>query len=411
MCCFSRPVRFVGGTKIFARAADDDPSRQLLAYSMELEIAEDLAMVLPLPVPPSPEEDAVRFIALDGYAHFFDDLDAAFPPDHSFAPLGRGKGAVAQVAKNLVVHRVGMFEASFVPTRADFGRLDPRFRLPDGVFDRLPRYANFGFAVFRLHPAKKRERIHPMAFSFPRRDPNALFFPTVHVHDGQVAAEAAYDHMLFCQADGMLEATLPWTRSNGVLGAAVDVVKARGLVDGARPGRRQGIHPLSGARKNADVELRPPAGVTVADLFGQGDGFAYAVRAESAYLEAPLDTFPHDMAPAWHATARTRLPQLAAVLRDGLPALVAARRQAWSLTTLAPSLPEHFVNGNQLWTGTDYMNGKPAKAGGPGRVAFRIFTKRVEQQDIMLGFARTPDQEALDGIRAELARLVDQAAA
>ena len=218
MCCFSRPVRFVGGTKIFARAcAEDDPSRQLLAYSMEIEIAEDLAMVLPLPVPPSPGDDAVRFVSLDGYASFFDDLDAAFPPDHSFAPLARSSGPVL-ATKKLVVHQVGMFEASFVPTRADFARLDPRFRLPDGVFDRLPGYADWGFAVFRLHPAKrallglrqeKRERIHPMAFSFPRRDPGALFFPTVHVHDGQVKETASYDHMLFCQANGVLDATLP----------------------------------------------------------------------------------------------------------------------------------------------------------------------------------------------------------
>lgn len=410
MCCFSRPVRFVGGTKIFARAADDDPSRQLLAYSMELEIGEDLAMVLPLPVPPAPGDDAVQFVALDGYARFFDDLEAAFPPDYSFAPLARSHGPDLSVAK-LVVHQVGMFEASFVPTRADFARLDPRFRLPEGVFDRLPRYADWGFAVFRLRRAKKRERIHPMAFSFPRRDPSALFFPTVHVHDGEVKETASYDHMLFCQADGLLDATLPWTRSHGALGASVDVAKARGLVDGGRGARRQAIHPLNGARKNADVELRPPGGVTVADLFGQGDGYAYAVRAESAYLEPPLDIFPNDMAPAWHLTARTRLPALAAVLREGLPALVDARRNAWSLTRLDPSLPAHFVNGNQLWTGTDYMNGKQAKPGGPGRVAFRIFTKRVEQQDIMLGFARTPDQEALDGIRAELARLVDRAAA
>ena len=60
----------------------------------------------------------------------------------------------------------------------------------------------------------------------------------------------------------------------------------------------------------------------------------------------------------------------------------------------------HFVNGDQLWTGTSYMNGAPATPGGPGRVALRIFTDRVEPQDVTLAFARLPAQRALDVIRA-----------
>ena len=52
MCCFSRPVPYVSGTKIFARATEDD--RQALVYSMSVAAAEELAMILPLPVPPGP---------------------------------------------------------------------------------------------------------------------------------------------------------------------------------------------------------------------------------------------------------------------------------------------------------------------------------------------------------------------
>jgi len=37
-------VRFVGGTKIFSRGLDD--GRQVLVYAMNVELAEELAMIL-----------------------------------------------------------------------------------------------------------------------------------------------------------------------------------------------------------------------------------------------------------------------------------------------------------------------------------------------------------------------------
>lgn len=111
-------------------------------------------------------------------------------------------GQMDSVAKN-----VGDYEASFVPSQADFERLDPRFCLPPSVWSQLSLYADWGFAVFKLSlnppptqlsaldlriiaerkrdgkppfPPRRRD-IHPMAFRFPRRDPSRLFFPTVHV--------------------------------------------------------------------------------------------------------------------------------------------------------------------------------------------------------------------------------------
>lgn len=204
MCMFTSEVQAVSDTRIFGRL---EGGRQFLAYEMRFAALGDLAMVLPLPVPPSSAEDAVGFIDLSGYPELFDDLDRLFPRPQSgaFSP-----GVVP--ARQLAVHDVGAFEASFVPTIADFARLDKRFRLKPAVWKKLPRYADYGFAVFKLRgtdgglfsrlgrgkPAP--QHAHPMAFSFPTRRPDALFFPTVHVHDGEVHATAQFDHQLFCQS-------------------------------------------------------------------------------------------------------------------------------------------------------------------------------------------------------------------
>ena len=72
MCCFSRPVQSVSKTNIFARDAVE--GRQFLVYSMTLSAKEDLAMILPLPVPEKTPEDAVRFINLKEYDRFFKEM-------------------------------------------------------------------------------------------------------------------------------------------------------------------------------------------------------------------------------------------------------------------------------------------------------------------------------------------------
>jgi hypothetical protein len=226
MCCFSRPIRHVSKTRIFARPLAE--GRQLLVYSMSLEASGDLAMVLPVPVPPGSAEDAVRFVDMSSCPTFFDRVDALFPAEISRAPVqGFGVGPAPQ-AKRLVVHDVGDFEASFVPSIADFVRLDPRFRLPEDVWSALPGYADWGFCVFKLREAPERStsegvlgrvaglfrgapppaprKYHPMAFELPRRDPSRLFFPTVHVHDGKVHPRAEFDHTLYCQVAGDVEA-------------------------------------------------------------------------------------------------------------------------------------------------------------------------------------------------------------
>jgi hypothetical protein len=248
MCCFSGTVRHVEGTRIFVRALD--AVRQGLVYEMKLQADAPVAMVLPLPIALG---GAVEFINLEGYADFFKDLERGFP-----VPAARSFGPPRPQA--LVVERVGNFVASFVPTPADFARLDPRFRLPPDVFDKLPIYRAYGFAVFQLHDPNA--KIHPMAFAFPRRDPTRLFFPTVHVHDGAVHATAHFDHALYLQFSEPAfppELQIPggdalqhegWWPSWIPAGKHVDVTRAKGLIDPAAPIRVQRIY---GDRANEDV--------------------------------------------------------------------------------------------------------------------------------------------------------------
>jgi hypothetical protein len=190
MCCFTGEVVEVTSTRIFARG---NGAAQYLAYQMRYVATETLAMVLPLPTPVGVGESAVHFIDLSGYPEFFEHAASGFhdvvrDPDELRTLSSSGR---------LDVHEVGSYEASFVPRIPDFARLDPRFRMPEGVWEKLPQYADWSFAVFKLKDG--RNEVHPMAFEFPRRDPTRLFFPTVHVHDGRVRDQADFDHDLYCQ--------------------------------------------------------------------------------------------------------------------------------------------------------------------------------------------------------------------
>lgn len=401
MCCFSRAVPFVGATKIFGRGLAD--GRQILVYAMNVELDEELAMILPLPVPPGGSDDAVTFINLEGEERFFAELGAAFP---NFGPQPAARSFGPRLQQALPVFDVGQYEASFVPTAADFGRLDARFRLPSGFLQALPGYADFGFAVFRLKPLagrKKRQTLQPMALAFQRREPRALFFPTVHVHDGSVPEQAAFDHALYCQADGVLERTLggAWTRSSSALGEHVTGPKSRELLEPARGGFSQALY---GSLQNVDVWLREPA-VTLDDLQGSGDCYAFEIKATAAYAIGWQNT---ERQP-WVDSASAKLGRLCQGLRAGLAALESSQRARLSLTTLTDALPPHFMNGPQLWRGTDYMNGSAELHAGPGRIRFTPFSKLVEPQVVTLGFSRLPDPDTARAIHAQLCQLLDSA--
>jgi hypothetical protein len=242
MCCFSQPVEYVAGTSIFAR-----PSKagQYLVYSMALKAGSDLAMILPIPTPKASKEDAVTFINLEKYPTFFDDMRAGFPEPRPASRGSLSKDAPKPEPKFKVVE-VGSFVASFVPTVKDFARLDEQFKLPEGTWGKLPQYKDYGFAVFKLK--KGEHKVHPMAFEFPRADERRLFFPTVHIHDGKVHAEAHFDHALYCQG---VDTRMQWKES--ARPAEMFLTKmgeTKGIVDGkAHVYRKQ----MAGSYKNEDV--------------------------------------------------------------------------------------------------------------------------------------------------------------
>ncbi len=228
MCCFSGIVTSVSKTRIFARLVE--PNRQALVYQMGLNAPEDVAMILPIPVPAGAGEDAVKFIDLSDYGDFFADLAKGFPfliSRKDKNPKAANDGLLA-----LEIHSVGSFEASFVPTVKDFARLDARFRLPDGTWDKLPAYAEYGFAVFKLK--KGNQKIHPMAFSFPTAlaRKSQLFFPTVHIHDGKVHAKEEFDHQLYAQTwpKAGLSSRHGWEESAALAGSFTQLAEAKGLL-------------------------------------------------------------------------------------------------------------------------------------------------------------------------------------
>jgi len=224
MCIFSRSIGKVATTRIFARL---EQGWQCLAYQMRFTADQELAMILPFPAALREERGIVgepQFVNLEKYPYFFEDLERGFPAkktrsmSFSFSSIP------------LEIHEVGAFEASFVPTIRDFHRLDPRFQLPARTLSVMrPLYSNFSFAVFKL---KKGLEIspHPMAFKFKSANPDRVFFPTIHVHDGSYKKEGHFDHTLYLQVPKETTVELGWKKSRTPAGQFSDLTKVKALV-------------------------------------------------------------------------------------------------------------------------------------------------------------------------------------
>lgn len=205
-------------------------------------------MILPLPVPAGTGEDALKFINLKEYHSFFADLRKGFPiPRSNYKPLT----LAAKPEGSLKVEQVGSFEASFVPSSTDFDRLDPRFSIPKTTWDKIPLYTDYGFAVFKLR--KGEHDAHPMAFTFPTQHPEKLFFPTVHIHDGEVHEKEEFDHHLYCQVNNSgLFAMTRWDESEKLASAFTKPELSKQLIIG---GKHVYQRSLTGQQKNEDIFL------------------------------------------------------------------------------------------------------------------------------------------------------------
>jgi hypothetical protein len=260
MCIFSQPVISVNNTQIFARRTASNT--QHLVYQMNYESAHRNAMILPIPVRQPVFDKRLRFIDLSHYETFFDDLAKGFP---FRAPISFSCGETtfdAALAHDLKVFNVGNYIASFVPTIADFSRLDDRFTLPAATWNKVPQYRNYGFAVFQL--AEGSLRPHPMAFDF-ETDSNHIFFPTVHIHDGEVHSSEDFDHVLYLQHAGFdsrvsgyincdaTDRTTGLIRSEHTAADFCKIDDARGIVAGDLLVHRMNIR---GNHANQDTEIQ-----------------------------------------------------------------------------------------------------------------------------------------------------------
>lgn len=243
MCCFSKPVRSVSNTSIFCRVGPK--GYQAVVYSMRLDADQDLAMILPVPVVASSPEDAVKFLDFSSYPVFFEDVEKNFPLPATFG----GSFSDSPRSAPLKVNQVGSFNASFVPTVADFSRLDEGFKLSSDVWQKLPQYADYGFVVFKLR--KGSAQVHPMGFAFPTRDRAHITFPTVHIHDGKVHKKADFDHSLYCQSPSA-EVAMTWKESAYPASYAVKTSKASGTV---RPEQHIYKKVMKGNLENEDVTV------------------------------------------------------------------------------------------------------------------------------------------------------------
>lgn len=248
MCIFSQPVQSVSNTQIFARLLPE--GWQYLVYQMEYSTTQANAMILPLPVQtPADERRSLEFISLEDTPTFFDQLASGFPlePNDSLE-VGRGYPAPAgAVESRLEVQEVGDFIASFVPSMADFDRLDEQFRVSQDSWDKIPRYSDYGFAVFQLKSLEGKP--HPMAFRFRSRlatgEQPTIFFPTVHIHDGEVHDREDFDHTLYLQSpefdaacgeylqrvQSVKDRATGYVRSKWVAGEFCDIEASRGILD------------------------------------------------------------------------------------------------------------------------------------------------------------------------------------
>ena len=105
----------------------------------------------------------------------------------------------------------------------------------------MPQYTDYGFAVFQL--AAGLLKPHPMAFEFQAKH-SSLYFPTVHIHDGEVHENEEFEHVLYLQHAGLDSRVYGYQnsdvpdKSTGLMRSKYgarefcDIERAKGVIDG-----------------------------------------------------------------------------------------------------------------------------------------------------------------------------------
>jgi hypothetical protein len=249
MGIFSTPVRVASTFNFFARANAD---HQFLACNFRYEAAAAFTLFLPLPTPPETPASAVRFINLAGYDELFSDMRRGFPD------LTRDTGKLSFTDRLLEKVRdwldldTTQIEFAFFPNRTVLAEMRDSWPVSDAVWPALEPYAECGLVGLKLEAGAN--RLPPVAFEFPRRDPDELTFPTAH--NLPQSAAATLRHALYAQTS---KRSLQWRMSISAEDdrplRAREFVKADrtlGLIDPDQPivSRR-----LVGAADNVDVRL------------------------------------------------------------------------------------------------------------------------------------------------------------
>lgn len=169
---FLGPVKSFSAVKMFAR--DGEGGRQYLIFGAEVDAGEKAVAVLPLPVAPRTTEEDVRFFDFEAYPNFFLDLDTGFPGGIAEPrPPGSAQQQAGQPQPD--PPPVATMKRRYFPDRAAWAESEEFAFESNGMFDAGKQYADYGFVVC-LIPAG-RQRLTPLAFDFPRKKPNGLFFP------------------------------------------------------------------------------------------------------------------------------------------------------------------------------------------------------------------------------------------
>lgn len=198
---------------LFARLRGN---HQITVAQFSADSPVSLSVALPVPVRQG-HIDEVRVISTSTCTTFFTDI---------LRGLG-SEGVPRQDCRDVAA------SVSSTPTMAG---------IPSSFLMRWPGYRDYAFVHFSIPPNTSEP--HMVAFSFPSRHQNALYFPLLHSAGGDARQHVALNCLLVAQMNNKGQCDPWWQQSNA---DARDVLNhSRGLVDPYLPfcwGELSGAHP------------------------------------------------------------------------------------------------------------------------------------------------------------------------